>query len=118
MILSLKSISEINTESRSIFRGQYSVESKEDCSSETPSEISCKCQVIDISRNGIGILFTDNRQVAVGDILQVEFKLDDPLATKISQKCEVRHIKDTYAGCKILNDAQALGMYLLEQSKP
>ncbi|MBU0482396.1 MAG: PilZ domain-containing protein [Proteobacteria bacterium] len=72
------------------------------------------CRIIDLSRNGIGILFVDGREVDEGEVLQLTFKLDTPTATEISLECEVRHVKGTYAGCKILNDNSHLRVYLID----
>lgn len=99
--------------------GHYRITAKEVPAEEDKEvnrpELPHNCQIIDLSRKGIGILVMDGTEIHAGDMVHLDFKLDDPSSTSISQTCKVRHVKESYAGCEILSNNELLGIYLLNQ---
>lgn len=71
------------------------------------------CQIIDLSRSGIGFLRTDHRQLSPEDIVRLRFTLDNTAQTQITQECEVRHVRDNFVGCRMLTPNTSLGFYLI-----
>lgn len=71
------------------------------------------CRVIDISRTGLAFLKIAGREIKAGEIVRVNFRLDDAEATEIVQECEVRHAKENFVGCRLLSENAKLDYYLL-----
>jgi len=72
------------------------------------------CQVIDLSRTGIGFLVNDGREVNPKDLILLKFTLDNTANTEIIQECEVRHVNNNFVGCRMLNENVNLGFYLID----
>jgi len=71
--------------------------------------------VRDLSAGGMKLRFSSPPQLAVGDLLQVEFRLDDANRSPISKKVIIRNISGDQAGTEFaLTEAcdKALGFYL------
>lgn len=71
------------------------------------------CRVIDLSRSGLAFLKNGGRQLNTGEIVRVNFRLDDAEATEIVQDCQVRHAKENFVGCRLLTENPMLEYYLL-----
>jgi hypothetical protein len=71
------------------------------------------CRVIDLSRTGLAFLKSTGRELKAGERVRVSLTLDDGEATRISQDCEVRHVKGNFVGCRLLTENAALEYYLL-----
>lgn len=91
--------------------GSYRIISREDVGPDTLEGGSCR--VIDLSRTGLAFLKNTGEQVAPGEIVQVNFRLDDTEATEIVQVCEARHVKENFVGCRLLSENPILNDYLL-----
>ncbi len=69
----------------------------------------------DLSAGGMKLKISDNHQLAVGDIIQVEFHLDDANRTLISKKVVIRNINRELMGTEFAPTEaadKALGFYL------
>lgn len=65
------------------------------------------CRICNISTEGIGIEVNDNVEVGntkEGDILLVNFTLDNSASTDIQKMVSVKVIKDNYLGCEYLDE--------------
>jgi len=71
------------------------------------------CRIIDLSLTGLAFLKSDARQISLGQMVRVRFRLDDDEATEIIQECEVIHVKENFVGCSISDACPALEYYLL-----
>ena len=71
------------------------------------------CLIIDLSRGGIGFIVLNDREVKVGDFVELSFRLDNKAKRKITQTCQVKHVNDNFVGCKMLKENVTLGFYLL-----
>jgi transcription elongation factor Elf1 len=72
--------------------------------------------VKDISFTGIGIMVTDAHDIRQGDVLEVNFVLNDMSATKMNRLVRVMRIDKKKIGCKFIKEHaydKKLGFYLL-----
>ena len=72
--------------------------------------------VKDISLNGVGIEIYENLDLSVGDVLDIEFRLDDSSKTLIKREVTIRNINNSYIGTEFLKtqiENKALGFYLM-----
>jgi len=91
--------------------GSYKLISRENTASNAP--VQGDCRIIDISRIGLAFLKNDGQQLRPGEIIRVNFQLDDAEATEICQDCEVRHVKENFVGCRLRTANALLDDYLL-----
>jgi hypothetical protein len=91
--------------------GSYEIVGQETTAPAPPEPNSCR--IIDLSRTGLAFLKNAGREVKAGEIVRVNFRLDDAEATEIVQDCEVRHVKENFVGCRLLTENAALEYYLL-----
>ena len=71
--------------------------------------------VCDISLTGLKLKLNIDRNISVGDILKVEFHLDDPHRSFIEKRIKVMSINQLYLGTEFLpteDIGRALGFYL------
>ena len=71
--------------------------------------------VRDISTGGIKLRITNTDKINVGDVLQLEFRLDDAHRSLLQKKVIVRNIKDMHVGVEFAmseSTDKALGFYL------
>jgi hypothetical protein len=59
--------------------------------------------VEDLSRGGLAFRVVGQGAVEEGDLLDLEFQLDDPGRTPIRTRVVVRHILDGKVGCQFVN---------------
>ena len=72
------------------------------------------CSIIDISRSGIGFILTDEMPpLDRGDLVRLEFKLDNEAKTEIRQECRIVHTRGNFVGCKMNRENPKLGFYLM-----
>lgn len=71
------------------------------------------CLVIDLSKNGVGFITLDEQEVKIGDFINLHFRLNDNLGSRINSPGLVKHINDNFIGCRILQANAALGFFLL-----
>lgn len=72
--------------------------------------------VMDISTTGLKLKLNVERDFKIGDVLKVEFNLDDKRRTHIEKKVVVQNISDHFVGVAFAPnqpDDPALGFYLL-----
>jgi hypothetical protein len=67
-----------------------------------------------VSEGGIGFTVAVNNNLRVGDLLRVEFTLDDSNGSRISRTVQVRTIKDGVVGAEFCDSKidKSLGFYL------
>ena len=71
--------------------------------------------VRDISTFGIKLRITNTDRIKVGDVLQLEFRLDDSHRSLLQKKVIVRNIEDMNVGVEFAmseSTDKALGFYL------
>jgi len=61
------------------------------------------CHIVDISVNGLGIVFHTRHAVSKGDKLRIRFELDTSTSPKIELDIVARYIKDNLIGCEFLD---------------
>jgi hypothetical protein len=68
----------------------------------------------DVSEGGIGFTVAVNNNLRVGELLRVEFTLDDSNSSRISRTVQVRTVKDGAVGAEFCDFKidKALGFYL------
>ena len=71
------------------------------------------CLIIDLSKGGIGFIMLNDRDVKVGDFVELGFRLDNKAQNKITQPCQVKHVNGNFVGCSMLKENVTLGFYLL-----
>ena len=74
------------------------------------------CTIEDISITGVGLTCLFSHTVSKGDILEVQFSLDNRKKTHLSKKIEVMVVRGQYLGtrfCDQTNPDKALGVYLM-----
>lgn len=67
------------------------------------------CIVINISPIGIGIILTGRSKrgmISIGDVLMIQFSLDNSASTKIEKMVTVKAVKNNYIGCEFLHDGK------------
>ena len=72
--------------------------------------------VRDLSLTGLKFEVFGNHNLSVGDVLEIEFQLDDVKKTPIKKKVVVRNIKNAYIGTMFLEtkiEDTTLGFYLM-----
>ncbi|MBU0675883.1 MAG: PilZ domain-containing protein [Proteobacteria bacterium] len=96
--------------------GSYSVPPQTSETKQLPPNqtISENCRIIDISRQGIGILITDQQQLTEGSTIKLDFHLDNNGTTRIIQECKVKHVNNNCVGCQIEKGNLDLDLYLLD----
>ena len=70
----------------------------------------------DLSSTGMKIEVYENFKFSEGDILKIEFQLDDSKKTLITKKVVIRSIKNSFIGTEFLQteaEDKALGFYLM-----
>ncbi|MCF6289639.1 MAG: PilZ domain-containing protein [Desulfobacterales bacterium] len=73
------------------------------------------CTVKNLSMTGVGLLIPGNHGLKVGDILGLEFALDDRRGSEFNKKVVVRLVTDSFVGCQFIDTREydkALGFYL------
>jgi|GEM_PF-678734 len=70
------------------------------------------CRVIDLSRGGIGFLNLDQREIRVGNVVKLGFKLDNKYRKKVNQACQVKHVNGAFVGCSFLEENITINFYL------
>ena len=60
------------------------------------------CQIIDLSKGGIGFIVLDDQEVNIGDFVLLSFRLDSNAKGKINQTCQIKHINDNFVGGRML----------------
>lgn len=81
----------------------------------------CDITVIDLSKTGVGFLLAsknvDYYQIKIGDILRIEFTLDDSKRTVVRTKITVRYASDKRVGAEFfmldVHAAKQIGFYLI-----
>jgi len=71
--------------------------------------------VRDVSTGGMKLRISNTGKLAIGDVLQLEFRLDDAHRSLLNKKVIIRNIEDMHVGVEFaLSDAtdKALGFYL------
>ena len=71
--------------------------------------------VRDLSLTGVGLKFLLNYNFEIGDILEIDFDLDNPHETRLKRKVIIRNIKDSYVGTEFYKremEDKILGFYL------
>ena len=71
--------------------------------------------VRDLSLTGVGLKFQLSHDFEIGDILEIDFKLDNSKETRLNRKVIIRNIKDSYVGTEFYKpevEDKALGFYL------
>ena len=80
------------------------------------SEVSRGAMTVrDISTGGIKLRITNTEKINVGDVLQLEFRLDDAHRSLLRKKVIVRNIEEMHVGVEFaMSEAtdKALGFYL------
>ena len=72
--------------------------------------------VVDISNSGMKLMLPPGESMAVGDMLKVEFRLDDPRRSLIKKRLIVRNVKANLVGAEFGPSETidtSLGFYLL-----
>ncbi len=70
----------------------------------------------DLSKHGLKITLKQEHSLSIGDILYLEFSLDDPPGSKVTTQASVKRIiSPTSAGCEFIVDEHydKLGKYFL-----
>ncbi len=73
------------------------------------------CFVKNLSLTGAGLVIPGNHGLKVGDILRLEFVLDDQRGSELNKKAVVRLVSDSFVGCQFIDTREydkALGFYL------
>ena len=73
------------------------------------------CTVKNLSLTGAGLVIPGNHALKVGDILGLEFALDDQRGSELNKKVVVRLVTDSFVGCEFIDTREydkALGFYL------
>lgn len=77
----------------------------------------CHLVVKNLSRNGIGFKTIGKYDIKEGDVINVQFTLDDANGTKIKSNVVVRSVSDNYIGAEFsgldVHGAKELGFYLM-----
>ena len=71
--------------------------------------------VRNLSLSGVGIKFQLSYNFEIGDLLEIDFKLDNPNETRLKRKVVIRNIKDSYVGTEFYQpeaEDKILGFYL------
>ncbi|MBN2419943.1 MAG: PilZ domain-containing protein [Deltaproteobacteria bacterium] len=71
------------------------------------STFESSCMIINISPIGVGVFLTGhskNRKIKEGDVLLVQFNLDNSASTKIEKMVTVKAVKNNYIGCEFFDD--------------
>ena len=74
------------------------------------------CTIEDISITGVGLTCLFAHNVSKGDILEVQFSLDNRKKTHLRKKVEVMVVREQYLGTRFCNQThpdKALGFYLM-----
>ncbi len=72
--------------------------------------------VVDLSSNGLKLKLASGETMSVGDMLKVEFHLDDPRRSLITKKLIVRNVQAQLVGTEFVpteTSDKSLGFYLL-----
>ncbi len=72
--------------------------------------------VVDLSNNGLKLMLPAGETMSVGDMLKVEFHLDDPRRSLITKKLIVRNVQAQMVGTEFFpteSPDKSLGFYLL-----
>ncbi|MBU0682149.1 MAG: PilZ domain-containing protein [Proteobacteria bacterium] len=82
------------------------------------AEPNLKCKVADLSLSGLALTIIGSHNLQVGDVLMVEFDLDDKANTHIKRKAIIRVIGQGFVGCQFDEAGspaydKALGFYLM-----
>jgi len=83
------------------------------------STLKSNCMIINVSTIGIGIFLTGHSELGElneGDVLKVQFNLDNSASTTIEKMVTVKAIKNNYLGCEFFDehkDDKSLKFYLL-----
>lgn len=85
---------------------------------EGRAEPHLKCKVADLSLSGLALTIIGSHALQVGDLLLVEFTLDDKARTHIRRKVNVRVVGQGFVGCQFDEAGapaydKALGFYLM-----
>jgi len=86
-------------------------------------ESSGSLVIQDISVTGFGLAFnrSDIKNLKAGDIVSVEFTLDDEHKTKIRKEVIIRDIRENSVGCEFKNTEDAfgspLGYYIMSNNR-
>ena len=77
----------------------------------------CHLVVKNLSRNGIGFKMIGKYDIQEGDVLNVQFSLDDENGTQIKSNVVVRSVSDNYIGAEFstldMHAMKELGFYLM-----
>jgi len=82
---------------------------------DPPGEGSGDINICNISQGGIGFTVSGLHEIKKGQIVQLEFHLDDKNKTKLVKQARICSIENNRIGCKFINQAlieKALGFYL------
>ncbi|NTV13870.1 MAG: PilZ domain-containing protein [Desulfobulbaceae bacterium] len=93
--------------------GEYQLVSRQGVERWVDVSTPGACRVIDLSRKGLAFLKNDDQQLNPGELIKVNFRLDDTEGTEIIQECEVRHVKVNFVGGLISKLNPELEYYLL-----
>ena len=72
--------------------------------------------VRDLSSTGMGLEVNENSKLSEGDVLEIQFRLDDPKSTLITTKVVIKTIENLYIGAEFLRNEikkNRLGFYLM-----
>ncbi|NLI83166.1 MAG: PilZ domain-containing protein [Deltaproteobacteria bacterium] len=82
-----------------------------------PDAWLCLLVVENLSRNGIGFKTVGKYDIKEGDILSIQFSLDNPKASTIKGKIVVKSVNDNYIGAEFFaldeHAKKELGFYLM-----
>jgi hypothetical protein len=73
-------------------------------------------KVVDLSSNGLKLVLPPGETVSVGDMLKVEFRLDDPRLSLIKKRLIIRNVQAQAVGAEFASTElldTALGFYLM-----
>ena len=71
--------------------------------------------VKNLSLTGLKFEVFGNHNLSAGDVLEIEFRLDDIKKTPIKKKVAIRNVKNSYIGTEFLDNKEDtdLGFYLM-----